>query len=235
MRRFRFTIGGLILVVLALGVAFAALRQHSDAWDSALLGLDLLVLLTSILLSVHRRAEKKAFWIGFALFGWTYLVASLVPPIADRLPTTKALVALGSRIAGPETTWVDDLILTNIRSFDLQAPTTKPVSSPVQAARGDVQVYNGPATSTPASFLYKRLVATPIGDDGRFVRIGHSLLALVIAFLGAILSRKLWHGSESTSRPAKSRPVGPRSRDGGAGIDGPALSRESTTPNGSGS
>jgi hypothetical protein len=97
MRRFRFSIAGLLGVVLFIAVALAALRASTDAWDSGILGVALLSLLTATLLAVHRRDHQRAYWLGFALFGWAYLIASLVPPVESRLPTTQAL-SQGQRV-----------------------------------------------------------------------------------------------------------------------------------------
>ena len=94
MRRFRFSIASLLGVVLFISVALAALRASTDAWDGCLLGLISLCLLTAVLLAVHRKDRRRASWLGFALFGWTYLIASLIPPIEARLPTTKGLAYL---------------------------------------------------------------------------------------------------------------------------------------------
>ena len=96
MRRFRFSIAGLLGVALFVSVALAALRASTDAWDSGVLGLALLILLTATLLAVHRRDRKRAYWLGYALFGWVYLLVSQVPPLESRLPTTKGLVNLGA-------------------------------------------------------------------------------------------------------------------------------------------
>jgi hypothetical protein len=69
MRRFRFHLGTLVILVLLLGVSFAALRESNEIWDSSIFTLTLGVLITSILLAVHRAERKRAFWLGFALFG----------------------------------------------------------------------------------------------------------------------------------------------------------------------
>ena len=60
----------------------------------------LAALLTSILLAVHRIESRRAFWIGFALFGWTDVGLSLVPSIDSRLITTKAFAYLDSKMPG---------------------------------------------------------------------------------------------------------------------------------------
>src|SRR5215472_6201067 len=100
MSRIRFTIASLLVVVLVVAVGFAALREASDLWDSGAFTLTLVVLLVSILLAVHRTESRRAFWLGFALFGWAYLGLSLVPSIEPRLLTTKALAYLDSKVPG---------------------------------------------------------------------------------------------------------------------------------------
>ena len=100
MRCIRFNIASLLIVVLFVAVGFAALRESNDLWDSGLFTLTLTVLLVSMLLAIHRTEARRAFWIGFALFGWIYLGLSLVPSIESRLLTTKAIAYLDSKVPG---------------------------------------------------------------------------------------------------------------------------------------
>jgi hypothetical protein len=75
MRRFRFHLGTLVILVLLLGVGFAGLKESSDLWDSAILSITIGVLLISILLAIYRTENRRAFWLGFALSGqltWGY-------------------------------------------------------------------------------------------------------------------------------------------------------------------
>jgi uncharacterized membrane protein len=71
MRRIRFNIASLLGVISVIGVGFAALRESSDLWVSSLFTLTLAALLISILLAIHRTEKRRAFWLGFALFGST--------------------------------------------------------------------------------------------------------------------------------------------------------------------
>ena len=100
MRRFRFTIASLLIIVLLVAFGFAALRESNDLWESGVFTLTLGVLLISILLAIHRTESRRAFWIGFAVFGWSYLGLTLVPSIESRLMTTKALAYLDSKVPG---------------------------------------------------------------------------------------------------------------------------------------
>ena len=52
----------------------------------------------SVLLAIHRTEKRRAFWLGFALFGAAYLGLSLVPSIESRLITTKALAYIDSKV-----------------------------------------------------------------------------------------------------------------------------------------
>ena len=99
MKHIRFSIASLLVVVLFVAVGFAALEESSDLWESGVFTLTLAALLISILLAVHRTESRRAFWIGFALFGWIYLGLSLVPSIESRLITTKAFAYLDSKLA----------------------------------------------------------------------------------------------------------------------------------------
>jgi hypothetical protein len=69
----------------------------------------LVALLMSILLAMHRTEKRRAFWLGFALFGWAYMALTVMPSIESRLITTKALAHLRSKVAGRS------LIITTVR------------------------------------------------------------------------------------------------------------------------
>src|SRR5258708_36614221 len=100
MRRLRFSIASLLILVLFVAVAIAALREATHMWDSGVFSLALGVLLVSALLALHRTERGRAFWLGFALFGWTYLGASVVPQVEPRLISTKGLAYVDTKLGG---------------------------------------------------------------------------------------------------------------------------------------
>jgi hypothetical protein len=186
MRRPRFTIASLLGLVILVAVAVAALREATDAWDSGVFGVTLVVLLTSVLLAMHRTESRKAFWLGFALFGWAYLVMSLVPPIEVRLPTTQGLAFLDSKVADRPA------------SMTFGLPTSSSNGTLNDAKRYWASKVNGSTIDSSQTATVRlwdaatgRLVVGPSGTSENFVRIGHSLLALVLAFVGGCLSRSL--------------------------------------------
>jgi hypothetical protein len=205
MRTFRFTIAGLLGVITVLGIGLAALREASEFWDSGLFTLTLGVLLVSVLLAIHRREDRRAFWGGFALFGWGYMALSLVPSIEPRLVTTKALAYLDAQVPGRALGFTIRLseLGPGTSTKHVQGLAFSPDGSRIATANrgGRVGLWDA-ATG--------RLLGTVAGTDENFVRIGHSLFALLAGGAGGLVSRRLWRspGSARDSRTVEAQPSG---------------------------
>src|SRR5688572_12185469 len=74
MARWSFGLRQLFLWTAAIAVGLVALRSASTSWVAAMMGLALVLLAASILLIVFRRGQQRAYWIGFATFGWLYIL-----------------------------------------------------------------------------------------------------------------------------------------------------------------
>ena len=74
MKRLRVSILGLIAIVVVLAMAFAALRTASNLWFSALYTFTTVVLLLAVIAARFGHRSTRAFWFGFAVFGWGFLV-----------------------------------------------------------------------------------------------------------------------------------------------------------------
>ncbi len=184
MRPPRFTIRSLLLVIAFVDVAVAALRASTDAWDGCLLGLTALGLLTAVLLAIHRNDRERAFWLGLTLFGGTYFIASLIPPIGSRLPTTRGLAYLDSKIPGRERDRVAEVMAYTV------VAGTNPVQGYVATLPQGIALASSPQGD---AWLWDPTTGQRLpganGSTGNFIRIGHSLLALLLAFAGGHLSR----------------------------------------------
>jgi hypothetical protein len=202
MRRIRFSIANLLGLVLFVAIAFAALREADEFWESGLFTLSVCVLLTSVLLAIHRTDRKRSYWLGFALVGGSYLVASLVPPVESRLLTTKGLHFLDAKMPGREITpmWI-------VTAFDVDGSSTTSVQTVTASTNSQTLALPGQGTGGTRVQLWnastgKMLTGTNRASEN-FVRIGHSLLALILAFGGGHLSRWLL---EKERRPRTSEP-----------------------------
>jgi hypothetical protein len=70
----RFTLRQFFIGIALIALSCVALRGASSWWVSAMLGLTLFVLTTSLLLVAYRRGAERAYWAGFAIFGWVYVL-----------------------------------------------------------------------------------------------------------------------------------------------------------------
>src|SRR4051812_37111537 len=75
---------GLIVVVLAIGLALAALRAGSFAWLRAMYTATAFAFLLSVLAAKYHR---DTFWFGFAVFGWAYFLLG-IGPVTNWLPVS---------------------------------------------------------------------------------------------------------------------------------------------------
>ncbi len=94
MRTVRFPIAGLMLAVLVVALGMAALRNASEVWAGATFLLTCAVLCLAVVGVVCREEAERSWWLGFALFGWGYLVLAFWSSL--ELPTMALLDACGS-------------------------------------------------------------------------------------------------------------------------------------------
>jgi hypothetical protein len=247
----RYNIAGALGAIVFVAVGLAALREADVLWDSWLFSLTLGLMLFAVLLAAHRTGDRRAFWIGFALFGWGYLSSSLIPSTESRLITTKALAylhqanILGSRAYGMRAI----LSLDRMRAYNLS-------DDDVMKALGESGMKGPPAGlgyatdqtsmtvvehvltwraryNKPEKYANYIIVATSDGEIVRlkdvakvemgtsfyipgfwagtaetFIGIGHSLVALLAAWLGGVLSRRLGRVSAGPEAQSEERATG---------------------------
>jgi hypothetical protein len=197
MKRFRFSIASLIRFTLICGVAFAALKESNDWWEKGTFTLVVLALLSAVLLAIHRDGARRAFWIGFALFGLVYLSLSVIPPVEARLISSQGLGYLHSKLPGqPIQNIVFTVTTTAPAPANLQTLTSGAFNSSgtvfTTARNGSVRVWNA-ATGKPLSSWG--------GSPENFVKIGHTFIALLLACFGGMLSRRLAGASVTAAIP----------------------------------
>jgi len=80
----RISVAALMVLVAGIAIDFAAFLYPSLFWSLAAGGAFLAFLCTAILGVIHRRGRDQSFWVGNALFGWAYLIVTLIVGIFDR-------------------------------------------------------------------------------------------------------------------------------------------------------
>jgi hypothetical protein len=134
MRGPRFSIGTLLSVIAILGVAMAALRNPSYLWAALTFTTALLAVIAAIASAIVARAERRAYWLGFSLFGGTYLAICTMPGLHDAVCPRLATEALFDFIyplmapADPAPPVVPQFISTG--TVSLPQFTIQPVSPP---------------------------------------------------------------------------------------------------------
>jgi len=72
----RFSLRWLFGFVALVGLAIVALKNANEAWWSLGVTIVLLVLSVATVGAVTSLHERRAFWIGCAIFGWAYWIVS---------------------------------------------------------------------------------------------------------------------------------------------------------------
>ena len=102
MKTIAFSIKGLLAAVTLIAVGLFALMNASYVWSSVVLSFTLLLLLIALVAIVYQRGESRAFWVGFAIFGWAYFILTH-PPLGKSywrlLPTHAALETLHESVS----------------------------------------------------------------------------------------------------------------------------------------
>jgi hypothetical protein len=70
---------GLVAAVVVCGVVLAALRSGSDYWLGVAYTMTVGMLLAAVVLARYRRGASRAFWFGFAVFGWGMFILGANP------------------------------------------------------------------------------------------------------------------------------------------------------------
>jgi hypothetical protein len=98
MRKVRFTIGWLMILVLVLAVGLAALKSGDEPWAGVMFLLTCGVLGLAVIGALCRREAERAWWLGFAVFGWGYMVLAFwLSEYLPKLPTLTLLEVLYSK------------------------------------------------------------------------------------------------------------------------------------------
>jgi hypothetical protein len=187
----RVSIAGLMVAVLLLAVGFAGLRTASALWASALFTFTVTLLAAALLGVAASRGRSRMACLGFALFGWVYLLTTFwlwpgpngvsAPPFL-----TKALLdAVQPAPKTPTTMTVDPGPVGEM--------STEPPPKVVGTVRPGVPGFV-PYTGRVINLLHYR-------------RIGHMLAAVAFGLLGGLLG-SIFSALSEAGGPNREREAG---------------------------
>ena len=91
----KFNIKLMVLLVVCFALALAGLRSANEIWAGSLLVLNLWLVGISVLATIYKSGEGRAWWFGFGLFDAVYLILVFGPwfaaNLAPKLGTTQSL------------------------------------------------------------------------------------------------------------------------------------------------
>jgi hypothetical protein len=168
---FRFSVRALLIAVAVIGLALAALLFASPlivaAGNTLICGL----LLTSLLAAGYRTGPSRAFWLGFALFGWSYFLYTLES--RSHPLVTQPLLTEAWRLV--------------VRSEPIPPSALPPAMLPPYITSGKQLAMAPPMRAMP--------------EYDAFIPVGHQIFTVLIALLGAGTARRLESTKHSRPSP----------------------------------
>lgn len=168
----RFTILGLMGLVLALAVGLAALRGANDYWAGGLQLAALFLLGTAVLGAIYERGPRRAGWLGFLVFGGAYLAVATAPwpseGVGSGLLTTRAMSYASARVDSA----------SHLRD-----------KLRFRGKVGGLTVFDEAGIGADPSQRWKAILPGA-GNRDAFLSIGHCLFALLAGLLGAAIARR---------------------------------------------
>ena len=195
---FQFRFRTLLMAVAFIALAITALMNASLAWSHDLYCAAIGLLTLAIPLACYRSGEKRAFWAGFALCGWVYL---LVIGNLDERPRTEWNQAVSrGPSANVPTSRLTHWVYTKAYGDPAPGPNAD-VEAAIQSLslhqRQVVVAY--PLTDLSGSMSLSTAVpiaggaaARPRPDWWYFLNVGHALWTILLACLGGLVVRGIF-------------------------------------------
>ena len=199
--KIRFSLATLMAVVAIVATACAALRFASELWASTMFTLALALLCVALLGALFSQASARSFWAGFALVGCLYLIMVFGPwcsmNVSPHLLTTKLVDWLHPKLQ-PSSPPGTGVVAGQVKVWDA---TTGQQIHPLNGGTGPVLSLafspDGKMLASQNCASCHNTAITAVGSKAAvvvasredFQRVGHSLLASLVAFSGGMLAR----------------------------------------------
>ncbi len=204
-RLFQFRFRTLFLAIAFVAIAVAALINATPAWSLDLFCAAVALLTVAIPLACYRTGEQRAFWAGFALCGWVYLLVignindrpradrnigflPLAPGPSLNEPTSRLTQWVYQRAYGESADWQTMInvntgqVTTRQRQYELAYLAQ---TQALLAVANDPSAVNQSGASAGGASR-----ATPAWRD--FLNVGHALWTIVLACAGGLVVRGIY-------------------------------------------
>jgi hypothetical protein len=183
----RFSIRSLMAFVVVSAVGLATLRNASDLWAGMMLLVDLAAVGVAVLGAILMRGRERAWWLGFAVFVGGYMAVA-ISPLQLQLSTTHLLDYVHARV-----------VSSSIATFDVSRFDQSSVLYRIVTSDGGVNlktVADSVVNSISAEDLLVSMVPANrwrsmfpgAANHDQFLRVGHSLFALLAGLVGGMVA-----------------------------------------------
>jgi uncharacterized membrane protein YeaQ/YmgE (transglycosylase-associated protein family) len=198
MARYRISLAGSLGIVAVIAMGLAGMRLASSLWTTAAATITLALLLSAVIAARLLDGLDRAFWGGFALFGWSYLL----------------LVNwdwIGGQFGHDLTAGLSDVAEAMFAKVDVPAPPQPPATPLTARTPPNLPLPPGQGAANPppaTGFVvvshdeYLEQARARQIKLGNFVQIGRMLLALIFGLMGGLIARAIAHARATTPQDA---------------------------------
>ncbi len=178
MPRIRFTISGLMGLIVVAAIGIAGIREGTEIWASLTYTVTVLSLLMALPFLFYSQGKTRAGWLGFVLFSWVYLYFAFGNWWAD-----------GPGLPPLPTKWLLSFVHDRIHAKAQYIPNP---NFPGGQITFGISGIAGPLIIKPGTTYW-------MGDERHYRQVAHCLLALALGAFGAFWFRFVY--SLQFSRP----------------------------------
>lgn len=211
----RFSIHSLMAFVFVSAIGLAALRNANEVWAGVLLAIVFITLATSVVGAITVRGGEQYAWAGFAVFGGGYLAMTLGPgldaPFKVHFGTSALLGYVQSQVAfasPSQSGGVPNQITRRanlVKRIAALEEATDGTNLPTLATLKKRVAEFDAATERERILLAAadkwRSVLPGAANAEQFFCVGHSLFALFVGMVGAVIARIFYARRERSEVP----------------------------------
>ena len=178
----------------------------------------LVALTAAVPLAIFRQGGQRAYWFGFALFGWLYMLLVTYSWSLDPNTSQSNPLRPYSLVTTQITSGGYSRIYASANTPIYYAPTTGPVSFPYPVnvtgtiSNGPYTAYVSGGSPNPVTFYFGTNSVTPAfngpsHDD--FVNVAHAFWAILLASVGGWFTCWLYATRPAKQNDAEANPAAP--------------------------